>query len=251
MYFNLMSDAAGIVTGPIDEYKKSRDRSPANFAPTSHQGSMDSDTYGLVANRDLNHQHTSRNGARTAGAMAAASAKSLGNTIGRPFQSIFVGVPLAVADGLNAVPKLYGSEVRERDKITDFKSGTIVAAKSFVTGIADGLADLVVEPYRGSKNEGALGFAKGLGKGGLGFLAKTGSGKCIRAFNLKTLKTKQLTIRSSRIRSPRISGARCLQKHLRKLPRENSRYRCRKAASGGKIFFRPRSARPVQRCGYH
>lgn len=182
MYFNMMNDAVGIVTKPIDEYKQFKEQKqypPRSSMVVPDQSSQNS--------RDSLQQDGSKSGGQlaatskshTAGAMAAASAKSLGNVIGRPYKSIFVDVPLAVADGLYAVPKLYGSEVRERDKITDFKSGTIVAGKSFVCGIADGLADLVIEPYRGGKKEGALGFAKGVGKGSLGFLVKTGAGRGI------------------------------------------------------------------------
>lgn len=154
MVSNMISDTAGIVTDPVDKYKESKE---PNLQPSST---------GLVA----------KTGMQTSGFIAAASAKSLRNVIRRPYKSIFVDVPLAVADCLNAVLKLYGSEVRERDKVTGFKSGSLVAGKSFVYDIAGGLADLVVEPYKGGKKEGALGVAKGVGKGSLGFLVKTGSG---------------------------------------------------------------------------
>jgi hypothetical protein len=183
MYVNFMSDTAGIITKPIDEYKQAKKQKLLSPSPGTSTTMADSspqhssDNLHQQAGNQSVAKSTSRTGAQTAGAMATASAKSLGNVIGRPYRSIFVDVPLAVADGLHAVPKLYGSEVKERDKITDFKSGSIVAGKSFVTGIAGGLADLVIEPYKGGKKEGALGVAKGLGKGSLGFLAKTGSGK--------------------------------------------------------------------------
>ena len=39
-----------------------------------------------------------------------------------------------------------------------------------------GLADLVVQPYKGAKESGALGFAKGVGRGALGTVFKTGAG---------------------------------------------------------------------------
>lgn len=175
MYFNFLGDTAGIVTKPIDEYKQSKARKLDSPSPSTSTSTLDSN-YPPGSSQQI-AKSTARTGAQTAGAMAAASAKSLGNAIGRPYKSIFVDVPLAVADGLHAVPKLYGSEVRERDKITDFKSGTLVAGKSFVFGIAEGFADIVVEPYKGGKKEGALGVVKGVGKGSLGFLAKTGSGK--------------------------------------------------------------------------
>jgi hypothetical protein len=109
--------------------------------------------------------------------MATASAKSFGNLIGHQTKGIFLDVPLAITDGLNAVSKLYGSEVSGRDKITNWKTGGLVAGKSFVFGLAEGMADLVVEPYKGGKKDGAAGVMKGIGKGSLGFIAKTGAGK--------------------------------------------------------------------------
>jgi hypothetical protein len=42
-----------------------------------------------------------------------------------------------------------------------------------------GLSDLFVQPYEGTKKEGIVGFAKGLGKGGVGAVTKTGAGSTI------------------------------------------------------------------------
>ncbi|KAH8587380.1 hypothetical protein B0O99DRAFT_733683 [Bisporella sp. PMI_857] len=179
MFFNFMSDTAGIVTKPLNEYKQSRP--PKIYYSGSGITTPNSDANGnsqQPVETVYGHRgnvNSPRTGAQMAGVMAAASAKSLGNAIGRPYKSIFVDVPLAVTDGLYAVPKLYGGEVRERGKITDFKSGTIVAGKSFVYGIVGGLSDIAIEPYKGGKKEGALGVVKGVGKGSLGFLAKTGA----------------------------------------------------------------------------
>lgn len=184
MFFNVMSDAAGVITNPIDEYKQSKTRKQdalnsdnRSVLASTSQGSQSTESFYPPTPSQANDKPMARTGSQTAGAMAAASAKSFGNMFARPYKSVFVDVPLAVADGLHVVPKLYGGEVRDRGKITDLKSGTIVAGESFVYGISGGLADLVMEPYRGGKKEGALGVVKGIGKGSLSFLANTGSGK--------------------------------------------------------------------------
>ncbi|KAH7399751.1 hypothetical protein BKA64DRAFT_575344 [Cadophora sp. MPI-SDFR-AT-0126] len=184
MQLVFMKEAANIITKPIEEYQNAKEQNQKLLsASTSANGSLHS----ARTSSDTLNQHPpgsrsaspmrAKTGGQIAGAMAGASAKSLGNALGKPAKSIFIDVPLAVADGLHAVPKLYGSKVTERDNISDFKSGAIVAGKSFVTGIAGGIAGLVVEPYKGGRKEGALGVAKGLGKGSLGFLTKTGSGE--------------------------------------------------------------------------
>ncbi|THV43903.1 hypothetical protein BGAL_0822g00040 [Botrytis galanthina] len=57
-------------------------------------------------------------------------------------------------------------------KVTGWKSGMVVGGKAFGLGIVDGLADLVVQPYKGGRKEGALGVAKGIGKGTVNMISK-------------------------------------------------------------------------------
>ncbi|KAH7351324.1 putative UDP-glucose,sterol transferase [Rhexocercosporidium sp. MPI-PUGE-AT-0058] len=177
MYMIFFKETAGIITKPIAEFQSAREhnllaaRSSAEGSLSGPRGSSDT----------LPHPSASRSaspsrkktGGQIAGAMVGASAISLGNALGKPAKSACIDVPLAITDGLRAVPKLYGSKVTERDKITDFKSGALVAGKSFVTDLAGGLADLVIEPYKGGRDGGALGVVMGLGKGSLGALTKT------------------------------------------------------------------------------
>jgi hypothetical protein len=40
----------------------------------------------------------------------------------------------------------------------------------------NGIAGLGTEPYKGMKEEGAVGFLKGVGKGSIGLVTKTGTG---------------------------------------------------------------------------
>lgn len=187
----MLNATTGIVTKPYDEYTKAKaanadyaaqnsfagPSSSSLHAPADIQRNLSSDSLRSQQSTHLSNRNSRQSGAQTAGKMAAASAKSLGNVVGQHAKGIFVDVPLAITDGLNAVPGLYGSTTRERDKITDWKTGTATAGKSFVFGIAEGMADIFVEPYNGGRKEGAKGVVKGLGKGSLGFLTRTGAGK--------------------------------------------------------------------------
>jgi len=70
----------------------------------------------------------------------------------------------AVHEGLYNAPKLYGSEVREQGKVTDFGSGMKEAGKGFFYGYYDGITGLVREPMEGAKKGGFLGAIKGAGR---------------------------------------------------------------------------------------
>ncbi|KAJ6262040.1 Sterol 3-beta-glucosyltransferase [Drechslerella dactyloides] len=73
---------------------------------------------------------------------------------------------LAIAQGFRNAPLLYGdTTVRKQDKITSAGSGLKVAGKEFAYGLYDGFAGLVTQPIQGAKEEGQLGFWKGVGKG--------------------------------------------------------------------------------------
>ncbi|KAJ6551798.1 hypothetical protein B0H19DRAFT_1220897 [Mycena capillaripes] len=116
-----------------------------------------------------------RRGIQTAGAMAAASGKSVGQVFTAGTRGLIVDIPLAAAEGLRSVPKLYGEEVKDYGRVDDWRSGAVVAGRTFIHGMADGLSGLVLDPYRGAREEGVVGIAKGMGKGTLGFWTKTGS----------------------------------------------------------------------------
>ena len=64
-----------------------------------------------------------------AGAMALASAKSLGNLGRKGFRGLAVDIPLAAAKGFGNVPAMYGEQVRDNGTVTDWKSGAIVGGK--------------------------------------------------------------------------------------------------------------------------
>jgi hypothetical protein len=111
------------------------------------------------------------------GAAATACALSVTHLFGLYLRGIFVDVPLATTEGLRAVPRLYGEEVRDYGPIRDWKSGTVVAGKNFAYGLTEGVADLFVQPVQGGLREGPRGVAKGVGKGLLSAGTKIPSGK--------------------------------------------------------------------------
>ncbi|TEY61488.1 hypothetical protein BOTCAL_0168g00210 [Botryotinia calthae] len=90
-------------------------------------------------------------------------------------KATFVSVSMALADGFHAVPTLYGETVRDHGALTDWKSGSVVAGKSFGYGFYDGITGIITQPMQGAKKDGALGFAKGLAKGTVGLITKPGA----------------------------------------------------------------------------
>lgn len=80
---------------------------------------------------------------------------------------------LAVAQGFHNAPRLYGDQtVRRPTRITGMKSGLKAAGQEFVFGVYDGFSGLVVQPYRGGRDGGPVGFVKGVGMGLTGFVLK-------------------------------------------------------------------------------
>ncbi|KAF7545181.1 hypothetical protein G7Z17_g9369 [Cylindrodendrum hubeiense] len=111
----------------------------------------------------------------TAGALASASASGVGGFFKSYGRGFYLDIPMAVTEGFRAVPELYGERVPEHEPVQDWQSGARVAGTNFVRGMSGGLTDLVVQPYKGGKEGGALGAAKGVGKGLLGMASKTAS----------------------------------------------------------------------------
>jgi len=107
--------------------------------------------------------------------MAAASAKKFGRFNMTVLKGLRVDIPYACAEGFRAVPKLYGEEVKDHGDVKDWSSGFEVAGKNFANGMVDGVTGLWTKPYEEGKSDGALGVAKGVGKGLLGFGSKVAS----------------------------------------------------------------------------
>ncbi|KAJ6567741.1 putative sterol glucosyltransferase [Mycena vulgaris] len=152
---DLVDATAGIFIKPYEELR----RAPAGEGPSRAA-----------------HAEIPRSGIHTAGAMAMASSKSMGRVFTAYVRGTMVDIPLAATEGLRSVPKLYGESTRDHGEVKDWRSGAVVAARTFAYGMADGISGLVVDPYRGAREHGVVGMAKGVGKGAIGFGTKTGSG---------------------------------------------------------------------------
>jgi hypothetical protein len=113
---------------------------------------------------------------KSARAMAGASANSAGKALVRSSKGVLVDIPLAATEGLRAVPRLYQRRGADLGEVKDLKSGVVIAGKNFGYGIYEGFTDIFIETYHGKKKEGAMGAAKGLGKGLVSFATKTSSG---------------------------------------------------------------------------
>ncbi|KAF8201096.1 hypothetical protein K438DRAFT_1758408 [Mycena galopus ATCC 62051] len=126
-------------------------------SPLGHEDKQEGSSSNIVPAR--------RSAMSTAGAMVAASGKSAATILTAGLKGTGVDIPVAFTEGLRNVPKMYGEEVKDYGRVKDWKSGMLVAGKTLLFGLPEGLADLVVQPYKGARADGATGFAKGVGKG--------------------------------------------------------------------------------------
>jgi phage-related protein len=179
---SMVKAAAGIVTKPMKAYQtRSRaysvEQSSQERSRTTSDLTMVSQPTGepsTVRTKERN----ARNCMNVTKTMTAASASGVSDFF-KYHASSLVFIPLAFTDGLRAVPRLYGEEVRELGEVRDWKSGTVVGAKGLVYGIADGVSDVFVQPYQGGRQDGAAGAMKGLGKGVAGMFSKILAGTVI------------------------------------------------------------------------
>ena len=80
---------------------------------------------------------------------------------------------LAIAQGFHNAPRLYGDgTVRTAPHISGIQSGLRAAGTEFTFGIYDGFTGLLLQPYNGARQGGAIGFVQGVGKGIGGFILK-------------------------------------------------------------------------------
>ncbi|KAJ7489441.1 putative sterol glucosyltransferase [Mycena latifolia] len=174
---DIVDATAGIFLKPYEELKRGNPSAPPSPGPSTSDNrppSYEKDDRG--EGRAVISTPGSRSGVHTAGAMVAASGKSVGKVVSTYFRGTMVDIPLAVTEGLRVMPKLYGEEPKDYGEIKGWKSGAVVAGKTFAHGMSEGLTDLFVQPYKGARDEGAWGMAKGVGKGAIGLTAKVGSG---------------------------------------------------------------------------
>ncbi|USW56735.1 hypothetical protein Slin15195_G100540 [Septoria linicola] len=110
------------------------------------------------------------------GQMIGSSALSIAKVPHVWMKGMLVDMPHAAAEGFRRAPELWGEEASDCGRVTDWKSGFLVAGKSFVQGIGEGGRDLVMRPAKGAQKEGFLGAAKGVAIGTGSLVTKTVSG---------------------------------------------------------------------------
>lgn len=92
---------------------------------------------------------------------------------GEALAKVPMDLSLAIAQGFHNAPRLYGdSTVRTPPRISGIQSGLRAAGSEFAFGVYDGVTGLVKQPYDGARQNGALGFVQGVGKGIGGFVLK-------------------------------------------------------------------------------
>lgn len=165
-------ETQGAESSKQNEFSGNSDRSSSHCKdnPPSDIASVNSH------NSSKNKPHARPN---VAFSMAQASASGVGGFFKHYTKGVFVDMPLAFAEGSRALPKLYGEEVRDYGTVKDWKSGFSKSGKTLTLGIGEGFADLVVKPYKGVKEKGAVGGITGMGKGVLSFTTNVSSGKSI------------------------------------------------------------------------
>ena len=105
---------------------------------------------------------------------------------GQALAKVPMDLSLAIAQGFHNAPRLYGdTTVRKPTRITGFHSGLRATGEEFVFGIYDGITGLVLQPYKGAKQCGTVGFISGIGKGFGGFILKDFAALTSVAYTLK------------------------------------------------------------------
>ncbi|KAK8141720.1 hypothetical protein G3M48_009998 [Beauveria asiatica] len=187
----MVTGAANIVVKPLGVLynKASREKKATTVAAAaaaaaateenSARNSQDDDIYGRPAAVDLPAAaplETKQSGRSSMATAVVGSASGVGHFFHSLSKGMLLDLPLAATEGLRNAPKLYGGQVYEREDVVDWKSGGVVAAKTFRHGIVHGFKGLVKEPARGAKQHGAVGAIRGAGIGVLNFGSKVGSG---------------------------------------------------------------------------
>ncbi|KAH6869070.1 hypothetical protein B0T10DRAFT_595972 [Thelonectria olida] len=163
---DLAKSAANTVIKPIQAYQQRGaieldghdDWPSASAAPSSHDS---------IPTRAKH----SRGCLSTTKALTTVSAHSMSKFL-EQFARGVVTIPFAFTEGFRSVPLLYGDELRDYGEIYDWKTGVTFGVNAVVFGVIDGVAGLFILPYKGARQEGVIGAAKGVGKGVAGLSSK-------------------------------------------------------------------------------
>ncbi|KAI1860796.1 uncharacterized protein JN550_011258 [Neoarthrinium moseri] len=180
----MVVSATDIVIKPVQVYHKSPAKSSTLNIPSKKQNEDAPTSLAEQGETNCHLRPNAGESSRSQGSDAGnrlgqailGSASGVGGFIKYFVKGMYVDMPLATTEGLRSMPKLYGGQVREIGKVTDWKTGVTVAGKNFKDGMVDGFADLIREPLKGSKEQGALGAIKGVGRGSANMVLKTSSG---------------------------------------------------------------------------
>lgn len=179
---NIANGATGVLLEPGRELARERQKSQSQEMSTTDgakenatdadDGSGDS-TMGTAQSMNSSEQEATlaasngspRSNYAAAGTLARSSGKAAGKVISSAFKGVLVDLPLATAEGFRFMPRMWGSEVKQYGDVTDWQSGTLVAGKTVVYGVGEGVRDVVTNTIDGARSEGMIGAAKGLGSG--------------------------------------------------------------------------------------
>lgn len=177
MYKDILTASSNVVIRPYKELSRARQQSePELVVIESTHGGSSSERRPSEAMSQSSKTRQQDEDWKVAGNAVGGSAKSVGRIIAYYYKGVLVDIPGAVNEGLRAVPRLYGEDVKSYDNIKDFKSGVAAASDNFTHGFSHGLTDIFRQPYEGSQKDGIKGAIKGFVKGPIGMGTKAASG---------------------------------------------------------------------------
>ncbi|KAJ5053153.1 hypothetical protein NUH16_010214 [Penicillium rubens] len=175
MYKDIFTASSDVVIRPYKEFSRTREQSEPELVviESTNPQSDRSPSESISGTSGTNQTDEDW---RVTGKAVGGSAKSVGRIIAYYYKGVLVDIPGAVNEGLRAVPRLYGEEVKDYNNIRDFKSGVAAASDNFAHGFSHGLTDIFRQPYEGGQKDGIRGAIKGFVKGPIGMGTKAASG---------------------------------------------------------------------------
>ncbi|OQE93072.1 hypothetical protein PENNAL_c0006G03456 [Penicillium nalgiovense] len=175
MYKDILTASSDVVIRPYKEISRARQQSEPELVVIESTNPQTERSPSESISRTPGTSQTDEEW-RVTGKAVGGSAKSVGRIIAYYYKGVLVDIPGAVNEGLRAVPRLYGEEVKDYDNIRDFKSGVAAASDNFAHGFSRGLTDIFRQPYEGGQKDGIRGAIKGFVKGPIGMGTKAASG---------------------------------------------------------------------------
>ena len=175
MYKDILTASSDVVIRPYKEITRAHQQSQPELVVIEPPNSQSERSPSQGIPRTSGTNQTDKDWI-VAGKALGGSAKSVGRIIAYYYKGVLVDIPGAVNEGLRAVPRLYGEEVKDYDNIKDFKSGVAAASDNFRNGFTTGFADIFRQPYEGAQKDGFMGAIRGFVQGPIGMGTKAASG---------------------------------------------------------------------------